>query len=94
LGELLFFVAVVVVDTDERPAKGEYLSKCYQQRVVYLAHWWCHKSRREQCAPEGAHYYRGDELDLAHNFIYLDRFAVGRRTVFTVGTLITFAVGL
>ena len=43
---------------------------------------------------EGAHYYCGDELDLAHNFIYLDRFAVGRRTVFTVGTLITFAVGL
>ena len=44
--------------------------------------------------PQKGTYNSGDELDLAHNFIYLDRFAVGRRTVFTVGTLITFAVGL
>ena len=69
MGELLYLVAVFIVNANQRTREGEYLSKSDQHTVVNLAQRWVVEPRREQCAPEGAHYYCGDELDLAHAYM-------------------------
>ena len=58
----LLFVAVVVVDADERTAEGQYLAKGDEYGVVDFAQWVCNKTTRKQCAPEGAHCSSDDEL--------------------------------
>lgn len=62
----LFFVAVMIVDADERAAESENLSKSDKHRVVYLSHRLCDEPACEQCAPESAHCYRYYELDFSH----------------------------
>ena len=61
-----FFVAVMVVDADERSSEGEYLAEGDEYGVVYLADRWAEEARYEQCAPEGAHCGSDDELHAFH----------------------------
>ena len=62
----LFFVAVLVVDADQRAAEGEYFAKGDENRVMDLCQWWADEARREHYAPEGAQCHSGDELEVLH----------------------------
>ena len=49
----LFFVAIAVVDADERAAKGEYLAEGDEDRVMDFADGLYYKARHKHYAPEG-----------------------------------------
>ena len=42
---VLFFVAVLVVNTDQTTGEGEYFAKGDEDGVMYLSQWWNHKPR-------------------------------------------------
>ena len=58
----LFFVAVVVVNTDERATESEDFAEDDEYGVVNLADRMRDEPTREQCAPESAHCGSDDEL--------------------------------
>ena len=62
----LFFIAVLVIYTDQRAAEGEYFAKGDEDGVMDLAQWWAAEARGEHHAPEGAQCHSGDELEVFH----------------------------
>ena len=47
----------MVVNADERPAERQYLSKRYQQRMVYLPQWRAAEARDQQYPTKPAQTY-------------------------------------
>ena len=62
----LLFIAVLVIYTDQRAAKGEYFAKGDEAGVMDLAQWWAAEARGKHYAPEGAQCHSGDELEVFH----------------------------
>ena len=62
----LLFVAVVVVNADERTAEGQYLAEGDEYGVVYLAQWWAEEACGEHYAAEAAQCHSDDELQTFH----------------------------
>ena len=70
-GILSLFVPVLIVDTDERAAEGQYLAKSNEHAVVYLRQRRQNEARREHRAPEDAQCQCGEELKiLFHSFVF------------------------
>ena len=63
--------AIMIVYADEGAAECQYLSKRYQQRVVYLARRRGTKACDEQCTPEGAHCHCDDQLQAFHHALLI-----------------------
>ena len=61
----------MIVYADEGAAECQYLSKRYQQRVVYLARRRGTKACDEQCTPEGAHCHCDDQLQAFHHALLI-----------------------
>ena len=62
----LFFIAVLVIYPYQTPAKGEYLTKRDENRVMDLAQWWADEARGEHRASKDAQCHSGDELEVFH----------------------------
>ena len=54
VGAKLFFISVVVVDTDETPAECQHLAKGDEHAVVYLAQWRAEEPTCKQYAAKPA----------------------------------------
>ena len=61
-------IAILIVNAYQRARECQYLSKRYQQRVVYLAHRRCHKSRHEHRASEDAQCQSSCQLQAFHAY--------------------------
>ena len=66
VGGMLFLVAVLIVDTDEGAAEGEYLAKSNEDGVVYLAQWWANKARHQHRASKNAECNCAKKLNRFH----------------------------
>ena len=63
---VLFFVPVLVVDSYQTSAEGEYFAKGDEDRVMDLAQWWADEARHQHRASKDAQCHSGDELEVFH----------------------------
>ena len=61
-------IAVLVVNTDQTAAEGEYFAEGDENRVMDLCQWWADEARGEHYAPEGAESNGYSQLKIFHIF--------------------------